>query len=76
MPAFVLAIFTHVVLGIAVLLLGGWVHRRVDQLVPAHLDERERGHRKGILVRGVWACRVVGVVLLVLVIVPFAQAVA
>lgn len=76
MPTLALAIFTHVVLGTAVLLLGGWVHRRVDQLIPAHLDERERNHRKGILIRGVWACRVVGVLLIVLVIVPFTQTIA
>lgn len=55
--------------GLGLLALGRWSLARVDTLVPAALPEDERDRRTGVLVRGAWACQVIGIVF-ILAIVP------
>lgn len=59
----------QVALGLALFGIAQWARARVGRLVPAHLPEPERRRRIGVLLRGVWACRIFGLVLIGMVLV-------
>lgn len=59
----------QVALGLAMFGIAQWARVRVGRLVPAHLPEPERRRRIALLLRGVWACRIFGLVLIGMVLV-------
>ncbi len=61
-------VLIHLMVGAGLVGFGRTSRRHIDRYVPATLPDDERRRRERVLVRGSWACEVVGVVFALMVI--------
>lgn len=61
-------VLIHLLVAAGLVGFGHSSRRHIDKYVPASLPEDERRRRERVLVRGSWACQVVGVVFALMVI--------
>lgn len=59
--AVIVTVTVQLAVGIGLLALARWSRRNATRLVPQVFAEDERHHRTRVLVRGSWACQIVGV---------------